>query len=106
MKFISGLSSKAFISKNIFIWDIGILKRKRTFAVHFLKEKEFVMPKMKTHSSAKKRFKVTGSGKIKRFQARTSHMMRNKSKRAKLALRGSAIVSDGDHKRVKALLCI
>ena len=39
------------------------------------------MPKMKTHSSAKKRFKVTGSGKIKKFGAFTSHMMRNKSKK-------------------------
>ena len=63
------------------------------------------MPKMKTHSSAKKRFKLTGSGKIKRFQAYTSHMMRNKSKKAKLALRDSALVSKADTKRIKALLC-
>ena len=62
------------------------------------------MPKVKTHSSAKKRFKVTGSGKIKRFQARTSHMMRNKSKKAKLRLRDSALVSKADEKRVKILL--
>ena len=62
------------------------------------------MPKMKTHSSAKKRFKVTGSGKIKRFQANTSHMMRNKSKKAKLRLRDSTLVSKADEKRVLALL--
>lgn len=62
------------------------------------------MPKMKTHSSAKKRFKVTGSGKIKRFQAYTSHMMRNKSKKAKLRLRGATLVHPSDVKRVKALL--
>lgn len=62
------------------------------------------MPKVKTHSSAKKRFKVTGSGKIKRFQAKTSHMMRNKSKRAKLNLRGSALVSSADEGRIKNLL--
>lgn len=68
--------------------------------------KEDIMPKMKTHSSAKKRFKLTGSGKIKRFQARTSHMMRNKSKRAKLNLRDSALVSDADHKRVLKLLAL
>jgi len=59
---------------------------------------------MKTHSSAKKRFKLTGSGKIKRFQARTSHMMRNKTKKAKLRLRGSTTVSKADEKRVLALL--
>jgi large subunit ribosomal protein L35 len=62
------------------------------------------MPKMKTHSSAKKRFKVTGSGKVKRFQARTSHMMRNKSKKAKLRLRDGALVSKADEKRVKRML--
>jgi large subunit ribosomal protein L35 len=64
------------------------------------------MPKMKTHSSAKKRFKVTGSGKIKRFQAYTSHMMRNKSKKAKTRLVSSALVSDADHSRIKRLLCL
>ncbi|MBX2815269.1 MAG: 50S ribosomal protein L35 [Saprospiraceae bacterium] len=64
------------------------------------------MPKMKTHSSAKKRFKRTGSGKVKRFQAYTSHMMRNKSKKAKNRLVKSALVSDADEKRVKRLLCI
>ncbi len=63
------------------------------------------MPKMKTHSSAKKRFKLTGKGKIKRFQSKTSHMMRNKSKKAKLRLRGATTVSPADHKRVLALLC-
>jgi large subunit ribosomal protein L35 len=62
------------------------------------------MPKMKTHSSAKKRFKRTGSGKIKRFQAFTSHRMRNKSSKAKLRLRDSALVSDADKKRVERML--
>jgi large subunit ribosomal protein L35 len=63
------------------------------------------MPKMKTHSSAKKRFKLTGSGKIKRFQAYTSHMMRNKGKKAKLRLRDAAMVSVADTPRIKRLLC-
>ncbi len=64
------------------------------------------MPKMKTHSSAKKRFKVTGKGKLKRFQAYTSHMMRNKSKKSKLRLRGSTLVHKSDEKRMKLLLGI
>ncbi len=63
------------------------------------------MPKMKTHSSAKKRFKITGKGKVKRFQAYTSHMMRNKSKKAKLRLRDATLVSVADEKRIKRLLC-
>ena len=63
------------------------------------------MPKMKTNSSAKKRFKITGSGKIKRFQAGTSHLLRKKTKKAKLNLRGSTLVAKSDEKRIKALLC-
>jgi len=66
--------------------------------------KRVIMPKVKTHSSAKKRFKLTGSGKVKRFQAYTSHMMRNKSKKAKLNLKGSTLVSKADEKRIKVLL--
>lgn len=62
------------------------------------------MPKMKTHSGAKKRFKVTGSGKIKRFHSNASHLMRKKSKRAKLVLRGSTLVSVADEKKMKRLL--
>ncbi len=62
------------------------------------------MPKVKTHSSAKKRFKVTGSGKIKKFSARTSHLMRKKSKKAKRHLRGSSIVSEADSRRIEILL--
>ena len=62
------------------------------------------MPKMKTHSSAKKRFKLTGSGKVKRFQANTSHLMRKKSKKAKTRLSGSTIVTKVEEKRVKRML--
>jgi len=64
------------------------------------------MPKMKTHSSAKKRFKLTGSGKVKRFHAKTSHMMRNKSKKAKLRLRDAGTVSSADEPRVKRMLTV
>ncbi|WP_236977873.1 50S ribosomal protein L35 [Membranihabitans maritimus] len=64
------------------------------------------MPKVKTHSSAKKRFKITGSGKVKRFQARTSHLMRKKTTKAKRNLRGSSLVSTADEAKVKKLLCI
>jgi large subunit ribosomal protein L35 len=62
------------------------------------------MPKMKSHSGAKKRFKLTGSGKVKRFQAFTSHMMRNKSKKAKLRLVRSTTVNVADEARIKRML--
>jgi len=64
------------------------------------------MPKMKTNSSAKKRFKVTGSGKIKRGHAGTRHLRRKKSNKAKLRLRHMGLVAKSDEKRIKALLCI
>ena len=64
------------------------------------------MPKMKTNSSAKKRFSFTGTGKIKRFQANARHLMRKKSNKAKTRLLGSALVSDGDYAKVKKLLCL
>ena len=44
------------------------------------------MPKMKTKSSAKKRFKLTGSGKIKRKHAFKSHILTKKSKKRKLKI--------------------
>ncbi|MFT6148975.1 MAG: large subunit ribosomal protein L35 [Saprospiraceae bacterium] len=64
------------------------------------------MPKMKTNSSAKKRFKVTGSGKIKRNRAYARHLMRKKSKKAKLNLSHSAIVKKCDEGSIKHLLCM
>lgn len=63
------------------------------------------MPKMKTNSSAKKRFKLTGSGKIKRYQANAYHLMRKKSKKRKLRLSGSSLVHKSDEKKIKRLLC-
>jgi len=64
------------------------------------------MPKMKTHSSAKKRFTLTGSGKIKRRKAYKSHILTKMSKKRKLRLRHAGLVSKADEKRIKHLLCI
>lgn len=54
------------------------------------------MPKMKTHSSAKKRFKVTAKGKVKAKQSHTSHMMMNKPKSMKRKARGTDVLCDAD----------
>ncbi|RXI98503.1 50S ribosomal protein L35 [Anaerobacillus alkaliphilus] len=62
------------------------------------------MPKMKTHRGAAKRFKRTGSGKLKRSHAYTSHLFANKSTKAKRKLRKAAIVSSGDYKRIREML--
>jgi large subunit ribosomal protein L35 len=62
------------------------------------------MPKMKTHRGAAKRFKKTGSGKLKRSHAYTSHMFANKSTKQKRKLRKAGLVSSGDYKRIRHLL--
>ncbi len=66
----------------------------------------FVMPKMKTHSSAKKRFSVTGKGKVKRNRARMRHLMRKKTTKAKRHLRGGVVVDKTEHARIERLLVI
>jgi large subunit ribosomal protein L35 len=62
------------------------------------------MPKMKTHRGAAKRFKKTGSGKVKRFRAYSSHLLEKKSPRRKRRLRQSTLISAADAKRVQRLL--
>jgi large subunit ribosomal protein L35 len=62
------------------------------------------MPKQKTHSGAKKRFKVTGTGKITHEQANRRHLMEVKSSRRTRRLEGDALVSKADTKKVKKLL--
>ena len=62
------------------------------------------MPKMKTKSSAKKRFKLTGSGKIKRKHAFKSHILTKKSKKRKRNLTYFTTVNKADVKNIK--LCL
>jgi len=62
------------------------------------------MPKMKTHRGAAKRFKKTGTGKIKRNKAYKSHILEKKSPKRKRNLRKSAIMAAGDSKRVAKLI--
>ena len=62
------------------------------------------MPKQNTKSSAKKRFKLTGSGKIKRKHAFKSHILTKKSKKRKLALTHSTLVDKADEGNVKEML--
>ncbi len=62
------------------------------------------MPKVKTHSRAKKTFKVTGNGKIRRFQAFKSHLLTKKSTKRKRSLRGSVEVHSANLPLVKRML--
>lgn len=64
------------------------------------------MPKMKTKSSAKKRFKLTGTGKIKRKHAFKSHILTKKETKQKRNLTKMGLVHDSDEKNIKQQLCI
>ena len=64
------------------------------------------MPKMKTNSSAKKRFTLTGSGKIKRKHAFKSHILTKKSKKRKRNLTKMGLVDKADVSNVKHLLAM
>lgn len=58
------------------------------------------MPKQRTHKGSQKRFKRTGSGKVKRSHAKRSHMFANKTQKQKRQLRKSTTVSKSDLKRI------
>ena len=62
------------------------------------------MPKMKTNRAAAKRFKVTGSGRIRRSKAGLNHMMQEKSKKRLRRLRKNDTVERAFEKRIKLLL--
>ncbi|MBK9219714.1 MAG: 50S ribosomal protein L35 [Uliginosibacterium sp.] len=62
------------------------------------------MPKMKTKSGAKKRFKVRAGGSVKRGQAFKRHILTKKTTKAKRHLRGATAVHDTDTARVTAMM--
>jgi large subunit ribosomal protein L35 len=62
------------------------------------------MPKMKSRSSAKKRFKVTGTGRVKRATAYRSHILTSKTTKRKRKLRGPHLVAKADERNVKIML--
>lgn len=62
------------------------------------------MPKLKTNSSAKKRFKLTGTGKIKRKHAFKSHILTKKETKQKRNLTHSTLVDKADENNVKFML--
>lgn len=62
------------------------------------------MPKMKTKSSAAKRFRKTGSGKIRRRKAFTSHILTKKSQKRKRSLRKGTLVDKSDEGLVRSML--
>ena len=62
------------------------------------------MPKMKGKSGAKKRFKLTGSGRLKREKAYRSHILTKKTTKRKRNLRKATLVDKADEKRIKTII--
>ncbi len=62
------------------------------------------MPKMKSNRGAKKRFKLTGTGKVKRHKAYASHILTKKSPKRKRKLRQACYVAPVEEKRVKRMI--
>lgn len=62
------------------------------------------MPKMKTHSGAKKRFRVTGSGKVMRQRANKRHLLEHKPSSRKRRLSRDTVVADAEVKTIKTML--
>ena len=63
------------------------------------------MPKQKTHKGTKKRFRLTGTGKVKHRQTGTSHLAGRMSHKRKRNLRGTGVLGVVETKRVTAALC-
>ncbi|MDI6703612.1 MAG: 50S ribosomal protein L35 [bacterium] len=62
------------------------------------------MPKLKTKSGAKKRFRITSSGKIKRKKANLSHILTKKKTSRKRKLRKAILISQMDKKRIRKMI--
>jgi len=62
------------------------------------------MPKMKSKRAAKKRFRLTGTGKVRRYRAFKSHILTKKHPKRKRHLRKGALVSPADQRNIKRLL--
>ena len=63
------------------------------------------MPKMKTHKGAAKRFRLTATGKVKRYKAFKSHILTKKSPKRKRNLRRAGLIAtNGEKKRIKRLI--
>jgi large subunit ribosomal protein L35 len=94
---LAGLGSHLAAKSLVFARAIGHKTPPSVFA-------EPAMPKVKTHSGAKKRFKRTGTGKFKFAHVFKRHLLTNRSKKRKRQARGGAYVPDAHHHQIEKLL--
>ena len=87
--------------------DQGTLRRRRITGSATLPlgpVEDFVVPKQKSHRGARKRFKLTGSGKVKRRHSMKNHILTKKDSKRKRHLRKGTLVSPAMAKAVKAMI--
>jgi large subunit ribosomal protein L35 len=84
--------------------DVWVTQTLKVCANRGLLYSGLAMPKMKTHSGAKKRFKLTATGKVRGRHSFTSHILEKKSPKRKRHLGRPAVISKDDTPRVKILL--
>lgn len=63
------------------------------------------MPKQKTHKGTKRRFRVTGKGKVKHRSSGTSHLAFRKTQKRKRKLRGTTTIHEAEAKKIRKALC-
>lgn len=90
----------------MYAWRVGQKSRPAVQRARLgrLRQESPNMPKMKTHTGAAKRFKMTGTGKIKRGQTKKRHILTTKDTKTKRKLTANAYVSDGDYAKVKRMI--
>ncbi len=64
------------------------------------------MPKLKSHSGAKKRFKLTAKGRVKRGHSLANHILTKKTQKRKRKLRKSALVSTSMEKQIRSMIAV
>jgi large subunit ribosomal protein L35 len=84
--------------------DVAYSGKNTKFAPPTIDQYSEAMPKMKTKSGAKKRFSLTGTGKVKRKHANHNHILTKKHKKRKRNLQKTTLVAKVDQKGILALL--
>ncbi len=92
------------VKSNRIIHDLESFRSFVIFASYLTNKYFFKMPKIKTNSAAKKRFSLTGTGRIKRKHAFKRHILTKKSTKQKRNLTYSSLVAPSDESKIKMLL--
>jgi large subunit ribosomal protein L35 len=87
-----------------FVWTLAAPSCKLVAVVSTFFLVRIIMPKLKTHRGAAKRFKKTGTGKFLRGQSKMRHILTSKETKTKRKLAHSTLVSDADHKKVARMI--